>query len=93
VGRSLAALSRDHQVLVVTHLAQVAAFADSQVVVEKHEAGGRTVSTAELAEGEGRARELARMLSGQPDAASARAHAEELLRMAAALRGPQEGAA
>jgi DNA repair protein RecN (Recombination protein N) len=93
VGRSLAALSRDHQVLVVTHLAQVAAFADSQVVVEKHEAGGRTVSTAELAEGEGRARELARMLSGQPDAASARAHAEELLRMAAVLRGPQEGAA
>ncbi len=93
VGRSLAALSRDHQVLVVTHLAQVAAFADSQVVVEKHEADGRTISTAVLAKGESRIRELARMLSGQPDAAPARAHAEELLRAASRLRSPQRGAA
>ena len=93
VGRSLAALSRDHQVLVVTHLAQVAAFADSQVVVEKEESGGRTISTASVAEGDGRIRELARMLSGQPDAGPARAHAEELLRAAARLRGPERGAA
>ena len=93
VGRSLAALSRDHQVLVVTHLAQVAAFADTQVVVEKREATGRTISTAVVAEGESRIRELARMLSGQPDAGPARAHAEELLRAAAQLRGPVRGAA
>ena len=93
VGRSLAALSRDHQVLVVTHLPQVAAFADSQVVVEKQESNGRTISTVAVAEGEGRVRELARMLSGQPDAGPARAHADELLRTAVRLRGPVQGAA
>jgi len=93
VGRSLAALSRDHQVLVVTHLPQVAAFADSQVVVEKAESNGRTISTAVLAEGEDRIRELARMLSGQPDAGPAQAHAEELLRAADRLRGSVRGAA
>jgi DNA repair protein RecN (Recombination protein N) len=92
VGRSLAALGCSHQVLVVTHLPQVAAFADQQVVVEKHEAGGRTISTAVVAEGEDRVRELARMLSGHPDAAPARAHAEELLR-AANLAARREGAA
>ncbi len=88
VGRSLAALGRSHQVLVVTHLPQVAAFADCQVVVEKHEERGRTVSTVGVVEGDDRVRELARMLSGHPDAAPARAHAEELLR--AAARKPQE---
>lgn len=84
VGRSLAALGRNHQVLVVTHLAQVAAFADHQVVVEKHEIDGRTLSTAAVAHGEDRVRELARMLSGHPDAATARAHAKDLLRAAGA---------
>ena len=93
VGRSLAALGRDHQVLVVTHLPQVAAFADAQVVVEKLESKGRTISTAVVAEGDDRIRELARMLSGQPEAGPARAHAEELLRAAARLRSPERGAA
>jgi len=102
VGRALAALGRDYQVLVVTHLPQVAAFADRQVVVEKQQAGGRTVSTVVAAEGDTRVRELARMLSGHPDAARARAHAEELLGAAARLRAEslpavkgvhQEGAA
>ena len=93
VGRSLAALSRHHQVLVVTHLPQVAAFADAQVVVEKLESKGRTISTAVVAEGDGRIRELARMLSGQPEAGPAQAHAEELLRAAAGLRSPERGAA
>ncbi len=93
VGRSLAALSRDHQVLVVTHLPQVAAFADCQVVVEKREVAGRTIATVSVARGEDRVRELARMLSGQPDAGPARAHAEELLRDAARLRAPEEGVA
>jgi len=86
VGRSLAALGRDYQVLVVTHLPQVAAFAHQHVVVEKHEAAGRTVSTVSVAEGDSRVRELARMLSGHPDAEHARAHAEELLAAAAGLR-------
>ena len=96
VGRALAALGQRHQVLVVTHLPQVAAFADEQVVVEKQEAGGRTISTAMVAEGDLRVRELARMLSGHPDAAPARAHAEELLRAAgggAAAGSAREGAA
>ena len=91
VGRSLAALSRDHQVLVVTHLPQVAAFADSHVVVDKHESMGRTISSVAVAEGEDRIRELARMLSGQPDAGAARAHADELLRAAARLSRPGAG--
>ena len=93
VGRSLADLGRTHQVLVVTHLPQVAAFADQQVVVEKREIGGRTISTVAVAEGEGRVRELARMLSGHPDAGPARAHAEELLRAGIRPEPASEGAA
>ncbi len=79
VGRALARVATDHQVLVVTHLAQVAACADAQVVVTKHQEGEET--TSELAPVDGRARvtELARMLSGSPDAAVAREHAGELL--------------
>jgi len=79
VGRALAALSRERQILVVTHLAQVAAFADSQISVDKAEIGGRTLATVERVEGEARVIELARMLSGQPDSAAARIHARELL--------------
>jgi DNA repair protein RecN (Recombination protein N) len=86
VGRSLASLAAGRQVLVVTHLAQVAAFADHQVVVSKAERDGRTVATAALVEGDERARELTRMLSGLTASAPARQHAEELLALAAAVR-------
>lgn len=79
VGASLAALSESHQVLVVTHLAQVAAFADHHVVVTKLEKGGVTVSAANLLDEGARVVELSRMLSGSPDSAAAREHAEELL--------------
>jgi DNA repair protein RecN (Recombination protein N) len=79
VGAALAELARDHQVLVVTHLAQVAAFADAQVAVHKEVRDGRTVATARVVAGEDRVRELSRMLSGRPDSATARQHAEELL--------------
>ncbi len=81
VGRALAELARcgGHQVLVVTHLAQVAACADHQIAVAKEVKGGRTVATAAALDGNGRIVELARMLSGQPDSATARRHAEELL--------------
>jgi DNA repair protein RecN (Recombination protein N) len=79
VGRALADLARRQQVLVVTHLAQVAAFADQQIAVRKDEVGGRTVARAATLDGEGRIVELSRMLSGQPDSATARRHAEELL--------------
>src|SRR5487761_2007933 len=82
VGRALAALGKQHQVLVVTHLAQVAAFADHQFVVEKEERDGRTISRCSRVEGEERIRELSRMLSGHPDSSAARRHAAELLQQA-----------
>ena len=79
VGRALADLGRRHQVLVVTHLPQVAAFADAQVAVWKDEVGGRTVASARRLDEADRVVELSRMLSGRPDSAAARDHAVELL--------------
>jgi DNA repair protein RecN (Recombination protein N) len=78
VGRQLAALARRHQVLVVTHLAQVAAFADHHLVVEKGTSEGRAVTRVREAEGDARVAEIARMLSGS-DSATGLAHARELL--------------
>ncbi len=79
VGASLAALAPDHQVLVVTHLAQVAAFADHHVTVAKRSVDGASLSAAGLLDDQARLVELSRMLSGSPDSASAREHAEELI--------------
>jgi DNA repair protein RecN (Recombination protein N) len=79
LGDALHEVARDRQVLVVTHLAQVAARADAQVRVEKHEAHGRTVASASAIDGEERVTELSRMLSGHPGSDAARAHARELL--------------
>jgi len=87
VGSALAALGRAHQVLVVTHLAQVAAFADHHLVVEKDEEQGRTISRCARVEGEARVIELSRMLSGHPDSEAARKHASELLEQAVLARG------
>ncbi len=84
VGSALARLAEHHQVLVVTHLAQVAAFAHAQLAVRKLEVDGRTVSTAHPVAGEERVVELSRMLSGQPDSETARSHARELLDLAEA---------
>jgi len=78
VGRLLATLARNHQVLVVTHLAQVAAFADNHFVVEKQQQAGRTTTNVRQLDSDARERELARMLSGS-DSDTARAHARELL--------------
>jgi DNA repair protein RecN (Recombination protein N) len=87
VGRALAALGRQSQVLVVTHLPQVAAFADAQVAVRKAERDGRTVAEAVVLDDEtARVVELSRMLSGQPESETARGHAEELLTVAAEER-------
>jgi DNA repair protein RecN (Recombination protein N) len=88
VGRALSELGRHHQVLVVTHLAQVAAFADSQVAVRKQLDGGRAVARAETLGRDERVVELARMLSGRPGSATARRHAAELLAAAADGREP-----
>ncbi|MGH9103829.1 MAG: DNA repair protein RecN [Acidimicrobiales bacterium] len=83
VGRALASLSRGRQVLVVTHLAQVAAFADTQLVVRKQERDGRSRSEVTPVEGEERVVELARMLSGRPSSETGQLHAAELLSLAA----------
>jgi len=79
VGGALAEVAGRHQVLVVTHLAQVAACARQQLGVRKDVTGGRTVAVAAVLQGEDRVVELARMLSGRPGSATARRHAEELL--------------
>ncbi|KNB49612.1 DNA repair protein RecN [Streptomyces caatingaensis] len=86
VGRRLARLARTAQVVVVTHLPQVAAFADRHLVVEKTHEGSVTRSGVKVMEGEDRVRELSRMLAGQEDSQLARAHAEELLAAARAGR-------
>jgi len=78
IGRALAALSRDRQVLCVTHLGQVAACASTQLVVSKRESDGRTIGEVALVLDDARVSELARMLGGV-DSDSARVHARELL--------------
>ncbi|HWC34134.1 MAG TPA: DNA repair protein RecN [Mycobacteriales bacterium] len=86
VGRRLAALATSAQVLVVTHLPQVAAFADRHVVVAKPDRGVVTATAVTVADGETRLRELSRMLGGQEDSALARGHAEELVALADAAK-------
>jgi DNA repair protein RecN (Recombination protein N) len=79
VGQALATLGRDRQVLVVTHLPQVAAFADTQIAVAKHDDGRTTSATALVLHDDHRVIEISRMLSGSPDSDTAREHAAELL--------------
>ena len=87
VGRALAEVGSRHQVLVVTHLPQVAAYADHQVAVTKEDRAGATAAAARPVAGPERVVELSRMLSGQPTSATARGHAEELLATAGRERG------
>ena len=79
LGRRLRRLSEKTQVIVVTHLPQVAAFANHQIKVAKEISGEITKSSVNILEPEDRKRELARMLSGNPDSEVALQHAEELL--------------
>ncbi len=89
IGRRLAQLARQHQVVVVTHLAQVAAFADTHLVVDKSPDTGAGVTATDIraVEADDRVRELARMLSGLADSDTGQAHARELLAVAAEARG------
>ncbi|MCU1409346.1 MAG: recN [Rhodoglobus sp.] len=82
IGRRLAQLSRTAQVIVVTHLAQVAAFATNHLRVLKDDSGYVTASSVEQLHGEQRIVEMARLLSGLSDSESGLAHARELLEMA-----------
>ena len=86
IGRRLARLATQAQVLVVTHLPQVAAFADRHVVVAKSHDGTITTSSLQHLDDTERVRELSRMLAGLEDSATALAHAEELLATARAER-------
>ena len=86
VGRRLARLAKNSQVIVVTHLAQVACWADSHVVVAKSENGSVTQSDLSEVTGEARLKEIARLLSGQENSQTAREHARELLELVAQAR-------
>jgi DNA repair protein RecN (Recombination protein N) len=86
VGRALADLARSTggQVLVVTHLPQVAAFADRHYRVDKADDAGRSTASVEEVAGDARVTELSRMLAGLPKSERAREHAQELLELARA---------
>ena len=85
VGKRLARLSKQTQVIVVTHLAQVAAFADNHLRVEKSSDSTFTATSVRRVEGEERMRELARMLSGLGDSENAKTHAAELVELSKTL--------
>jgi DNA repair protein RecN (Recombination protein N) len=91
IGRRLARLARLAQVIVVTHLPQVAAFADTHLVVEKAGDGSVTRSGVTRLDDAGRVTELSRMLAGLEDSEYGRAHAGELLTAAAAERAAADG--
>jgi DNA repair protein RecN (Recombination protein N) len=86
VGRRLARLARTAQVIVVTHLPQVAAFADQHVVIAKSADGLVTASSVTAVTGAARITELVRMLSGLTNSQAGAAHAEELLELASQER-------
>ncbi len=86
IGRRLARLARTHQVIVVTHLPQVAAFADAHLVIGKEIGDDGAESAVRMLDDEERVVELARMLAGLDDTETGRAHAEELLATAGADR-------
>ena len=79
VGRKLHALSRRHQVLCVTHLPQIACFADSHYTVSKETKRGRTIARVKRLEGDGITDEIARMLGGVKITSKTRAHAREMI--------------
>jgi len=80
VGKKLKSLSRAHQVLCVTHLPQIATFADQHYVIEKKESSGRTRTSIRLVSGEERTEEVARMLSGAKLTDTSRKHAEQMIK-------------
>lgn len=80
VGKKLKSLSRSNQVLCVTHLPQIATFADHHYLIDKKAVGGRTKTSVHLIEGEERTEEVARMLSGAKLTETSRKHAEQMLK-------------
>ncbi len=82
IGRKLKAIAADRQVLAVTHLAQIAAFADHHLMVTKEVRDGQTNVVVDVLTGKARTLEIARMLAGKPPSRQATAHADEMLRKA-----------
>jgi DNA repair protein RecN (Recombination protein N) len=80
VGKKLKALARSHQVLCVTHLPQIATFAEHHYVIQKKESGGRSRTSIREVAGEERTEEVARMLSGAKLTDTSRKHAEQMLK-------------
>ena len=80
VGKKLKALSRGNQVLCVTHLPQIATFADHHYLIEKKASAGRTRTSVRLITGEERTEEVARMLSGARLTETSRKHAEQMIK-------------
>ncbi|MEO7132260.1 MAG: DNA repair protein RecN, partial [Dermatophilaceae bacterium] len=91
VGARLAALAQQSQVIVVTHLAQVAAFADRHLVVHKADDGAITSSSIRVLEGDEQLRELSRMMGGDPDSEAGLAHARDLRDRGRRSRGARRG--
>jgi DNA repair protein RecN (Recombination protein N) len=87
VGQKLKELSRTQQVLCVTHLPQIAAFADQHFLVEKHERQGKTKTSVRLLEDMERTEEVARMLSGAKLTETSLRHAEQMLKTSRRARG------
>ena len=83
VGRSLKALAHRHQVVCITHLPQIACYGDHHYVVRKSTYQGRTITAMEELSGQDRLEEIARMLGGEKISAKTRAHAREMLALAA----------
>jgi len=80
VGKKLKQLSRTKQVLCVTHLPQIASFADHHYLIEKRETGGRTKTSVRLLDADDRTREIARMMSGAKLTDTSLKHAEQMLK-------------
>ncbi len=93
VGRRLARVSRDHQVLCVTHLPQIAAYADRHLFVKKDLSGSRTETQVRALDGKDREEEVARMLGGAVITDTTRRHAREVLTMSAEHKGQVKGKA
>jgi DNA repair protein RecN (Recombination protein N) len=80
VGQKLKQLARTKQVLCITHLPQIASFADQHYLIEKKESAGRTKTSVRLLDAEERTREIARMISGAKLTDTSLKHAEQMLK-------------
>ena len=86
VGEKMCAIARDHQVLCVTHLPQIAALGDAHFVVEKHTDGTTTETVVRKLDSEGRIHELSRLVGGAEDSTSSLSHAKHMLEDAECVR-------